>query len=111
MEIVVEFFIELVLELVISFGGEALFGKVRTGTVLFLGVGALFGFASLQVFPDLMLHSQTYRLANLAISPFLVGTALGVRGNLSAAEEFDWKGFAHGFALSLGYGVTRFAFA
>lgn len=111
MDFFVEFVLEVLIEVAFSFGGEALLRGSRSATLLFLLVGGLLGFASLQLFPSLFLHSDGARLANLALSPFLVGLALGVRGTLSQKEEFDWRGFAHGFALSLGFGVTRLAFA
>jgi peptidoglycan/LPS O-acetylase OafA/YrhL len=112
--------IEVILELIVTFFGEALLDGAlhlagesdrarRTALKMFVfaAIGALAGWASVAIFPMHFIRNPQWRIGYLVAVPFLAGWLFSVIGNsrerrgkhVSTVEEF-WPAFAFALAMA-----------
>ena len=112
-ELLLEVFGELLLELAIACLGEYASHRSKrpalaaVGSVVF---GVLIAIFSLWPLPSHLIYSPTLRLVSLIASPLAVGFLLGARGWLSQ-RPFRWVSFWGGFLLAASIGLVRYFFA
>ncbi len=120
LDVVLQVFGELVLELVFELGFRAvasLFrpgeGRVRIGFG-YAVAGALLGGVSSVFVKRLLLHDEWMRYANLVGSPILVGLVMGFLGRARSRRNLDrlpLDTFAFGYLFALSFALARFVLA
>lgn len=123
-ELLFQFFGELFLQLVLEFFAEM--GLRSLGQVLrkkpnrrlaiagYTLWGALAGGISLLMFPHSAIHDPALRLANLAVTPILMGLAMMLLGKLRAArgqELMRLDQFGYGFLFAFTMALVRYNWA
>lgn len=86
---------------------------VVTG-ILWLAAGALMGAGSLIFFPQSFIHSETLRIANLILTPLVLGAIMALIGRkrLANGEEIvPLDKFSNAALFALGMAAVRFFFA
>ncbi|MBL8713604.1 MAG: hypothetical protein JNM12_11950 [Alphaproteobacteria bacterium] len=82
--------------------------------ILWLAAGALMGAGSLIFFPQSFIHSETLRIANLILTPLVLGAIMALIGRkrLANGEEIvPLDKFSNAALFALGMGAVRFFFA
>lgn len=125
-EIIFTFFLELfgqiLLELLAEFGIRGVSNalgiqKPRSPIMAFAGyiiLAAIGGFLSLIWFENHLLRHQRYQLLNLAITPFLAGFIMKIRGDIldrNNKKAIRLDSFWYGYAFALTFALVRFFFA
>lgn len=83
---------------------------VVTG-ILWLAAGAVMGAGSLVFFPHSFIHSETLRIANLIVTPLVLGALMALLGRkrLANGEEIvPLDKFSNAALFALGMGAVRF---
>jgi hypothetical protein len=86
---------------------------VVTG-LLWLAGGAVMGAGSLVFFPHLFIHSESLRIANLIVTPLVLGALMALLGRkrLANGEEIvPLDKFSNAALFALGMAAVRFFFA
>ena len=116
-----EFLLQAAIELLLHFGlscvTEALDGKpAKNPTLAITGYaikGLVAGGISLIIFPVLFVHNEALRLANVIVTPLLMGFLMSALGTLRERKRLTaikLDSFACGFAFAFGIAVIRFYF-
>ena len=111
-EIFGELFLQIVVELVFAAGfraaAQTLKGEASPPVAVFVHAlfGALFGLLSVALVPRSFLHRPELRVANLVVTPIVVGALMGAIGGWRKRRDrftvrLDSFGFAYVFALTL----------
>jgi hypothetical protein len=126
MEIIIEGFLQILLEGVLTVAPEIGFecvahvfkrppNKNPIAAVLGYGlIGLFFGGLSLLVFPRSFTQSQTLRTINLVFAPILGGIIMSSFKSLrerQGKEPLRLDSFSCGFCFALGIALIRFAYA
>lgn len=124
LEAILQFFAELLLQLVFEvlaeFGLRSLsepFRKPPNPWVAALGYaifGATAGGISLYVLPDSLIHGETWRLANLIVTPVMAGLAMAALGawrSRRGQQTIRIDRFSYGYLFALCMAVVRFFLA
>lgn len=118
-ELLVEFVLQLVFETLVEVGAHA-FKRGRApmhpaaATVGYVLLGGLLGALSYAVFPQHVFSHPYAAVANLAVTPIVVGLAMGALGAWRVRRGKDLvrlDKFAYGYAFALAFALARFAFA
>ncbi|MDI1227086.1 MAG: hypothetical protein PSY14_05325 [bacterium] len=86
---------------------------VLTG-ILWLGCGAVMGAGSLVFFPHSFIHSESLRIANLIVTPLVLGAVMALLGRrrLDNGEEIvPLDKFGNAALFAFGMALVRFLFA
>ena len=119
-EFIGEFLLQIIVELLIELGLHSTsepFRRPPNPWLAALGYavfGATAGGVSLYVVPSLLVHGDTLRLANLALTPLLAGLAmasLGAWRSRRGQPTFRIDRFSYGYLFALSMAVVRFHFA
>lgn len=116
-EILFEFVIQFVLEVLVEMGAHGL-KRDRSplhpaiSIAIYVLLGALLGWISYLFFPQHLISHPYIRVVNLVITPIAVGMALGAIGAWRAkrgTELVRLDKFAYGYAFALAFALVRFA--
>jgi hypothetical protein len=119
-ELLFELLFELILELLAAMGLRRSPEKTSQSVnpwlmgFIYVSFGALMGYASLWIFPQLFIKTYPFQLLGILVTPILVGLVMSLigtwrKGRGTAVILLDSFPFAYVFALGLA--VTRFYFA
>lgn len=126
LEIILQCFFELVLQLVAEVLGEVgsracenWFQRKPVQNPWLAGVGYLFlgaviGTISLLIFKNSFIHSAAIRLANLFLTPLLAGGTMALIGYWRRKKEQELvrlDRFGYGFLFAFGMAIIRYVFA
>ena len=118
-EILGEFLIEVVLQLLFELGARALLAPLRASLAASMrwpwlaALGALAGGLSLLVAPHAFLSSAALRLANVVVSPLVAGAAIASLGALRVRRGLvvlPFDRFFSGYAFAFAFAVVHWAF-
>lgn len=118
-ELIGELLLQIVIEMLGELGLRALgepFRKKRHPYLSALGyavLGAVAGVLSLGVFPD-HLVAPPFRIANLILTPLLVGLMMSALGAWRAQQGLfllRWDRFAYGYIFALALALIRYYWA
>ena len=121
LQIFLEFLLQIFIEMLFYLGWSSVAEEierkpVRNPYLAFIGYGLLglvAGGLSLLVFPKLFVHHAALRVANLIITPVLVGFAMSAFGAWRECKGFTSikvDGFAYGFIFAFGMALIRYWF-
>ncbi len=125
MEILLEFVLQLVGEIMveglIELGWRGIASPFRAESKLhpalviftYFLVGALSGAIAVWLLPAALIPSPAVRMANLVISPIVLGLAfelLGRRRSQAGRRRLIVDNFSYGFTFALTFGLVRFIF-
>ena len=116
-----ELLLQLIAEALAELGLEAIREAVRPGkpqhpflaALGYLLLGGIFGLVSLWPFPHSFTHHMWLRVANLVITPSLVGLAMVAVGRWRIKRgqpELYLHRFSYGSLFALTFAIVRFAF-
>jgi len=119
-EILGEFVLQFVGEVLLEVGLQALAAPFRKESSAFLAAvgyavfGAVLGALSLLVLPHYLMADKSLRVANAALSPIMAGLGMAAMGKWRARRGqavLRIDKFAYGYLFALGFGLVRFGFA
>ena len=126
MEILLELVIQLVGEIVLQglfeLGWRGLASPFRAKTTfhpllalaIYFVLGIASGFIAVWLVPNALIPSPAVRLANLVVSPIVLGFAfelLGRKRDGSGKYRSVFDRFSYGFTFALTFGLVRYVFA
>jgi hypothetical protein len=119
-ELIGEFLLSLVFEALAEAGFHSFAKKARKprSPILsgfgYLLWGAIAGGLSLLIFPTSFVHSQSMKIANLIITPIILGAAMMLIGKIRkkrGQQNVALDKFTYGFLFALGMSLVRFIWA
>ncbi len=126
LEIIVQCFFEFFLQLIVEVLSECGFHSFKNrfgnkplsnpwvASAVYLVLGLIIGAASVVIFRNSFIHSPTIRLANLFLTPILVGGCMALIGWFRRKREQELirlDQFGYGFLFAFGMSLIRFIFA
>lgn len=118
-ELIGELLLQIVVEILGELGFRAMgepFRKQRHPWLLGAGyalLGAVAGVLSLGVFPDYLV-APPFRIANLIVTPLLVGLMMSALGAWRAQQGLfllRWDRFIYGYVFALAFALIRYHWA
>lgn len=115
-ELLFEFVIQFVLEVLVEMGAHGL-RRDRSpihpaiSTAIYVVLGGILGWVSYLFFPQHLISHPYASLANLILTPIAVGLSLGAIGAWRAkrgTELVRLDKFAYGYAFALAFSLVRF---
>lgn len=122
-ELLAQFAIEFLLQVVFELGGRSVVAAVRKETepadpwlVIcgYVAMGAVAGGISIWLVPIHLIKSSALQLFNLALAPILLGFAVEAFGRWKTKKNkprFVVDRFSYGFTFALTMGLVRYFFA
>ena len=114
-ELILQVIVQLLIELGFHSIGETLLDKKdRNPLIAFIGylfLGVLIGGISVGFFPELMIDSPSLALANLVITPILIGLMMSTIGsflNKRAKRRLRLETFSYGFVFAFSVAMVRY---
>jgi hypothetical protein len=119
-ELVFEFLLQIVIEVLVELGLRSAiepFRKAPSPWLAALGYamfGAAAGGLSVLVLPQSLVHGETMRLVNLAVTPIMAGLAMAALGawrTRRGQQIFRIDRFSYGYLFALSLAMVRFYFS
>ncbi|MCH8622356.1 hypothetical protein [Undibacterium sp. TS12] len=111
-EFIFEVLLQLVAEVLVEVFSWNHTSRKENGPVLlvmgYAFLGLLAGAVSVWIFPHAFIASSTGRVANLVLTPLLMGAFVAVFSAWRTGEDLRFKRFACGYAMALSLALVRF---